>query len=84
MSPEVEKLVAKCVVNYLGGHKEDFDRLLDKAMRLNGEMACKNCGDTYIPCGFGRKGKMKSGYICLKCGQIVSKDEILLRGKQVV
>lgn len=77
MSPEVVKLVTRCVIDYLGGRQEEFDRLINKAMRLNGELACGNCNGSYIPCRFGTKGNMKSGYICVECGQLISDGRII-------
>jgi hypothetical protein len=72
MSPEVQRLAAQCIIDYLGGHKERFEELVDKAMILQGELKC-TCGKLMVPCRYGKKHYKIHGYLCTSCGKIVDK-----------
>lgn len=83
MSPEVAKLAYRCIINCLGGRKEEFERLVHLAMQLNGELTCKHCGGLLVSCRYGSKKNKKSGYFCTTCGQIESEGIVIKEGKRV-
>lgn len=70
MSPAVEKLAFRAVINYMAGNMEDFRKLLKMAMDIREKSLCNECGELLISCKFGHKGHMQEAILCTKCGKI--------------
>lgn len=84
MSPEVAKLVHRAIVDYLDGQNDEFFRLVNKAMQINGELTCRHCGGIKIECKYGHKNNKKRGYLCTDCGEVTIEDTVVKEGKRYV
>lgn len=83
MSPEVQRLAFRCIIDCMAGQEDEFNRLVRIAMKLNGELTCKHCGGLLVSCRYGSKKNKKSGYFCTMCGQIESEGIVIKNGKRV-
>lgn len=70
MSPEVVKLVTRCVIDYLGGRQEEFNRLVEKAMIINGQTICPECKAAMAYGRMGTKRNMRIVKVCTTCGYV--------------
>lgn len=69
VNPEIIKLGARAIIDYLDGHTEEFNRLTKIAMVINNQISCC-CGGKKIPCLYGGKGNKVEAEICTRCGQV--------------
>ena len=68
MSPEVVKLAYRCIIDYLGGDIDRYNKLINEAMRISNIISCPHCKNAMIE---GRKGKTKEKImLCTNCGYI--------------
>lgn len=73
MSPEVQKLVSAAIINYLGGHKDRFLTITTKAMQINGDLSCPECGELMVQARIGNKHYKEDVHLCISCGQVCGK-----------
>jgi transcription elongation factor Elf1 len=74
MSPEVQKLVSAAIINYLGGQKDKFIVLTTRAMQINGDLSCPQCGELMVHGRIGNKKYKENVHLCVNCGQVVGKN----------
>lgn len=73
MNPEVVKLAYRCIIDYLGGDMNQFNKLINEAMRISNIITCPCCNNAMVE---GKKGKTKEKILlCTKCGYIEKQKE---------
>lgn len=83
MSPEVIKYCKRAIIDYMAGDLEKYEALVNKAIEMSKQGLCQNCGNILSTCKYGHKGNKQTAKICMKCGQVYIKDEIVREGKKI-
>lgn len=79
MTSESINLAYRAIIDYLGGHTEDFKELATKAMVISGKEVC-TCGGEVIACKYGHKKHYNKAKVCTSCGTVYLDGKKIWRG----